>query len=115
LPESGVLMIDLTTHQADDSPTTSQMLEIAKKYVSPENRAQFPKKTGSLDPSILGNPDLEQYLKSKDIGLRFQVSEETKQVVVCVIDRANQKIIGLISQDQLMNLQAGDLLDLLGF
>jgi uncharacterized FlaG/YvyC family protein len=108
-------MIDLSQQNPEDSPTTSQILEIAKKYVAPENRAQFPKKTGRLDPSILGNPDLEQYLRSEDIGLRFQVSDETKQVVVCVVDRSTQKTIGLISQDQLMNLQAGDLLDLLGF
>lgn len=104
-----------STLQSEDSPTTSQVLEVAKKYIAPENRAQFPKKTGSLDLSILGNTDLNQYLKSNDIGLRFQVSDETKKVVVCVIDRSTQKIIGLISQDQLLNLQAGDLLELLGF
>jgi uncharacterized FlaG/YvyC family protein len=106
-------MTELSKPQPDESPTTSQLLEIAKKYVAPENRAQFPEKTGRLDPSKLGSSDLDKYLSSEDIGLRFQVSEN-KQVVVCVIDRATQKILGKISQDQLMNLQAGDLLDLLG-
>lgn len=107
-------MNDFNHPQTDETPTTSQLLEIAKKYIAPENRAQFPEKTGRLDPSKLGNPDLENYLLSEDIGLRFQVSDENKQVVVCLVDRATQKIIGRISQDQLMNLQAGDLLDLLG-
>jgi len=107
-------MTDFIQPQTDEAPTTSQLLEIVKKYIAPENRAQFPEKTGRLDPSKLGNPDLDKYLSSEDIGLRFQVSEESKQVVVCVIDRATQKIIGRISQEQLMNLQAGDLLDLLG-
>lgn len=108
-------MSNNSPQQSEEILTTSQVVEVAKKYIAPENRAQFPKKTGSLDPSILGNTDLNHYLQSNDIGLRFQVSDETKKVVVCVVDRSTQKTIGLISQDQLMNLQAGDLLELLGF
>lgn len=52
-------------------------------------------------------------LDRDDIGLRFQLNEETHQVMVCVINRATQKIIRTIPQEKLINLQANDLLELL--
>ncbi len=52
-------------------------------------------------------------LECEDIGLRFQLNEETRQVMVYVINRATQKVIRAIPQEKLINLQASDLLDLL--
>jgi uncharacterized FlaG/YvyC family protein len=52
-------------------------------------------------------------LESADIGLRFQLNEDTHQVIVCFINRATQKVIRSIPQEKLINLQARELLDML--
>ncbi|OJX38288.1 MAG: hypothetical protein BGO78_09770 [Chloroflexi bacterium 44-23] len=52
-------------------------------------------------------------LEREDIGLRFHMNEETRQVMVYVINRATQKVIRAIPQEKLINLQASDLLNLL--
>jgi uncharacterized FlaG/YvyC family protein len=54
-----------------------------------------------------------EILENADVGLRFLLNEETRQVVVCFIDRATQKVIKSIPQEKLINLQARDLLDML--
>ncbi|PKO15728.1 MAG: hypothetical protein CVU39_09400 [Chloroflexi bacterium HGW-Chloroflexi-10] len=51
--------------------------------------------------------------KTSDIGLKFTVNEETKQVTVYVIDRATSRVIRSIPPDELNNLKAGDLVELL--
>lgn len=64
----------------------------------------------NLNASLL--QELEIF-ENADVGLRFLLNEETRQVVVCIIDRATQKVIKSIPQDKLINLQARDLLDML--
>jgi uncharacterized FlaG/YvyC family protein len=41
------------------------------------------------------------------------VNEETKQVTVYVVDRESKRVIRSIPPDELNNLQAGDLVELL--
>lgn len=48
-----------------------------------------------------------------DIHLKFQIDEETKEVTVFVVDRATQKVIRTIPSEELNNLNAGDLVELL--
>ncbi len=66
--------------------------------------------TENSGASILSN---FEKLERADIGLRFQLNEETRQVMVYVINRATQKVIRMIPQEKLINLQASDLLELL--
>lgn len=69
----------------------------------------------NLQTEIGGTNILSSFekLEREDIGLRFQLNEETRQVMVYVINRATQKVIRMIPQEKLINLQASDLLELL--
>ena len=80
--------------------------------------AKFANQRNVKSEETPGEPGAEilvnfEKLECEDIGLRFQLNEETRQVIVYVINRATQKVIRAIPQEKLINLQASDMLDLL--
>ena len=53
-----------------------------------------------------------QATTSADIGLKFQVNDETNEVTIFVIDRASKQVLRTIPPEEMKNLSAGDLLEL---
>ncbi len=64
---------------------------------------------GSGEP-VPGSPPQP---RNADVVLRFNVDRDTREVTVYVMDRASRQVLRTIPPDELNNLKAGDLIELL--
>lgn len=68
--------------------------------------------------SAADNPMIEKLSAAQanmpaNIGLKFRIDDETNEVTVYVIDRTSKQVLRTIPPEEIKNLKAGDLVELL--
>ncbi len=96
----------------DSEPGVSRVMQMAQHHVEIE-AARLNEQSKAVKPTSKDKPAASPVKSVGDIQLKFQVNEETKQVTVYVVDRESKRVIRSIPPDELNNLQAGDLVELL--
>ncbi len=91
---------------AEPTPAVRQ----AAAYYSESLVAVRPHEQGSGE-SVPGAPAIQP--RNADVVLRFNVDRDTREVTVYVMDRASRQVLRTIPPDELSNLKAGDLIELL--
>ncbi|MAT41524.1 MAG: hypothetical protein CL609_04215 [Anaerolineaceae bacterium] len=96
----------------DSESGVSRVLQMAQQHAEIE-AARSVEQSKAVKPTSEDKPAPSPVKSVGDIQLKFQVNEETKQVTVYVVDRESKRVIRSIPPDELNNLQAGDLVELL--
>ncbi len=96
----------------DSEPGVNRVMQAAQHHAEIE-AARLNEQAKAVKPTSENKPAASPAKPVGDIQLKFQVNEETKQVTVYVVDRASKRVIRSIPPDELNNLQAGDLVELL--
>ncbi len=96
----------------DSESGVSRVLQMAQHHAEIE-AARINEQSKVVKPTSEDKPAASPVKSVGDIQLKFQVNDETKQVTVYVVDRESKRVIRSIPPDELNNLQAGDLVELL--
>lgn len=96
----------------DSESNVNRAMQLAQ-HQSEVEAARQSERIQEAKPTSEEKPAAPAVKSVADIQLKFQVNEETKQVTVYVVDRESKRIIRSIPPDELNNLQAGDLVELL--
>jgi uncharacterized FlaG/YvyC family protein len=97
----------------DSESGVSRVLQMAQQHAEIEAARSVEQSKAVKKPTSENKPAASPVKSVGDIQLKFQVNEETKQVTVYVVDRESKRVIRSIPPDELNNLQAGDLVELL--
>lgn len=96
----------------DSDVNVNRAMQVAQHQAEVEAAKQA-EEVQEVKPASEQKPAPAPVKAVSDIQLKFQVNEETKQVTVYVVDRSTKTVIRSIPPDELNNLQAGDLVELL--
>ncbi len=96
----------------DAEANVNRTLQVAQRQAEVESARQT-EQAKEVKPASESKPAAPAVKSVADIQLKFQVNDETKQVTVYVVDRESKRVIRSIPPDELNNLQAGDLVELL--
>lgn len=85
----------------------AQAQEIAQRQV-PARKSEATKQEDQILDQV--SEALNQKLSPMNTGLKFQIDDETDEIIVLIVDRATDKVLHTIPAEAIRNLPAGKLM-----